>query len=71
VGHGLEPDGHVLCRACRMPLKPEDLNHLLYEEGVSCHHCYGSRTEEDRARYRERHKQVKLAEQRGQKHVGS
>jgi UPF0176 protein len=71
VGHGLEPDGHVLCRACRMPLSPEDLNHVLFEEGVSCHHCYGLRTEEDRARYRERHKQVKLAEQRGQKHVGS
>jgi len=71
VGHGLEPDGHALCRACRMPLKPEDLSHALYEEGVSCHNCHDSRSEEDRARYRERHRQVKLAQQRGQKHVGS
>ena len=71
VGHGLEPDGHVLCRACRMPLGPEDLAHPHYEEGVSCHHCHASRSEEDRARYRERHKQVKLAEARGEKHVGS
>jgi len=71
VGHGLEPDGHVLCRACRMPLAPDDLASPLYEEGVSCHHCHDSRSEEDRARYRERHKQVKLAEQRGRKHVGS
>jgi UPF0176 protein len=71
VGHGLEPDGHVLCRACRMPLKPEDLTSALYEEGVSCHHCHSTRTEEDRARYRERHRQVKLAAARGRKHVGS
>ncbi len=71
VGHGLEPDGHVLCRACRMPLKQEDLAHPHYEEGVACRHCHASRTEEDRARYRERHRQVKLAEARGRKHVGS
>jgi UPF0176 protein len=71
VGHGLEPDGHALCRACRMPLKPEDLSHAHYEEGVSCHNCHDSRTDDDRARYRERHRQVKLAQQRGQKHVGS
>jgi UPF0176 protein len=71
VGHGLEPDGHALCRACRMPLKPEDLSHADYEEGVSCHNCHDSRTDDDRARYRERHRQVKLAQQRGQKHVGS
>jgi UPF0176 protein len=71
VGHGLRPDGHVLCRACRMPLKPEDLAHPVFEEGVSCHHCHDSRTAEDRARYRERHRQVKLAEARGRKHVGS
>jgi len=71
VGHGLEPDGHVLCRACRMPLKPQDLSHPHFEEGVSCHHCHASRTDEDRARYRERHRQVKLAEARGSRHVGS
>jgi UPF0176 protein len=71
VGHGLEPDGHALCRACRMPLKPEHLSHAHYEEGVSCHNCHDSRTDDDRARYRERHRQVKLAQQRGQKHVGS
>ena len=71
VGHGLEPDGHVLCRACRVPLKPEDLASPLYEEGVSCSHCHDTRTEEDRARYRERHRQVKLAEARGARHVGS
>ena len=71
VGHGLEPDGHVLCRACRMPLKPADLASPLYEEGVSCSHCHDTRTAQDRARYRERHRQVKLAQARGGKHVGS
>jgi UPF0176 protein len=42
-----------------------------YEEGVSCSHCYGTRGEEDRLRYRQRQLQIALARQRGLKHIGS
>ena len=70
IGHGLEPGDHVLCRACRKPLSPADLASPHYEEGVSCAYCREQRTEEDRRRYRERHKQVKLAEIQGRKHIG-
>jgi UPF0176 protein len=40
---------------------PEEQASPLYEEGASCPHCYHSRTEEDRVRFRMRHRQM-LAE---------
>lgn len=72
VGHGLAESDVELCRACRRPLTPQDKLSQFFEEGVSCAGCYAERTPEDRARYAERQKQVKLAEKRGaNKHIGS
>ena len=70
VGLGLVPGTHVLCRACRMPISPEEQASDDYVEGVQCPHCAAIRTEEQRRRYAERQKQVTLAECRGQRHVG-
>lgn len=70
VGHGLAPGSHSLCRACRMPLGSEDCESTEYVEGVQCPYCAASRTDEQRQRYAERHKQVALAERRGKRHVG-
>ena len=70
VKHGLEVGEHSLCRACRMPLSEADKARDTYVEGVSCHHCHADRTDEQRARYAERHRQSKLANQRGEAHVG-
>jgi len=71
VTHGLEQGNLQLCRACRRPLSAQDRQHPHFEEGVSCHACYGERSEADRARYRERQLQVQLAEQRGiHPHIG-
>ncbi len=70
VKHGLEVGEHSLCRACRMPLSEADKARDTYVEGVSCHHCHSTRTDEQRARYAERHRQSKLARQRGEAHVG-
>jgi UPF0176 protein len=69
VGHGLSEGEYKLCRACRFPLKAEDTTSQLYEEGVSCPHCYHERTEEDRERFRQRQLQMKLARKRGEKHL--
>jgi UPF0176 protein len=71
VGHGLAPGTHSLCRACRRPLRPGNLAAPLYEEGVSCAACHGERTDDQRASYRERHRQEGLAAARGQAHVGA
>lgn len=59
------------CFACRRPLSAADQQHPDYEIGVCCPHCLGERSESDRAGFRERQKQMTLAEQRGQKHIGA
>jgi Predicted sulfurtransferase len=71
VTHGLQEGEHTLCHACRYPLTAEEIKSPQFEEGVSCPHCYGERTEEDRQRYRERQKQIALAKKRGERHIGN
>jgi UPF0176 protein len=71
VGHGLEPGDYALCRACRHPLTPEEVKSDKYVEGVSCPHCHDARTDEDRARFAERQRQIALAKKRGERHLGS
>ena len=71
VGHGLAPGTHMLCHACRRPMKPADLASPLFEEGVSCPACHGERTEEQREGYRERHRQETIAAARGEAHIGA
>ena len=70
VTHGLEVGEAELCRACRHPLTAAERRSPDYVVGISCPHCLGKRSEADRARYAERHKQVELAERRGRKHIG-
>ena len=70
VGHGLAPGDHGLCRACRRPLDHDDMAHAHYVEGVSCPRCYPERSDEQRARYAERHRQAELARARGEEHIG-
>jgi UPF0176 protein len=65
VVHGLHEGEAELCRGCRMPLTPDDRRSAAYREGISCPHCADTRSEEDRARYAERHRQVQLAARRG------
>ncbi len=71
VGHGLAPGTHALCRACRLPLTPADQASPLFEAGISCPACHGSRSAEQRAGYAERHRQVMLAQGRGEAHIGA
>jgi UPF0176 protein len=71
VGHGLEQGSYALCRACRRPVSEKDRASVLYEAGVSCPACHGERSEEQRAGYRERHRQECLAAARGESHVGA
>jgi UPF0176 protein len=69
VGHGLKEGPHLLCRACRRPLLPEDTKRAEYEHGVSCHQCLDEHSDADRARFRERQKQIELAKARGERHL--
>ncbi|MHA6686394.1 oxygen-dependent tRNA uridine(34) hydroxylase TrhO [Mesorhizobium sp. A556] len=70
VSHGLVEGEAELCRACRFPLTADDRLSPRYEPGVSCPHCYEGRSQDDRARYAERQRQVELAAARGEEHIG-
>ncbi|MDP7093713.1 MAG: rhodanese-related sulfurtransferase [Gammaproteobacteria bacterium] len=70
VDHGLSPGSYTPCHACRMPLSAAELESEHYVAGESCPHCFEQTTEEQRARYREREKQVRLADVRGETHRG-
>ena len=69
VEHGLREGPHLLCHACRRPILPEDRDRPEYEHGVSCHQCIDETSEEDKARFRERQKQIALARARGERHL--
>ena len=71
VGHGLVPGNLSSCGACRRPVTPEGRTDPAYEEGVCCPACKDEYTIEDRARFRERQRQMKLAEARGEPHLGA
>jgi UPF0176 protein len=70
VDHQLEPAGYIQCHACRRPLKPVDTERPEYIRGESCHHCADETSEADRARFRERQRQIDLAQSRGESHLG-
>ncbi|MDH5553478.1 MAG: rhodanese-related sulfurtransferase, partial [Nitrosomonas sp.] len=70
VNHQLEKGSYDQCHACRLPISDEDKLSEFYQQGISCPACFHERTDEDRARYQEREKQVKLAETRGKIHIG-
>jgi UPF0176 protein len=71
VGHGLQPGGFKACGACRRPVTPADEDQPGYEEGVCCPACAGEYSDSDRARFRERHRQMLLAAKRGTQHLGA
>ncbi|PPC80719.1 MAG: hypothetical protein CTY38_10465 [Methylotenera sp.] len=70
VKHNLEVGEYDQCYACRYPLSPAEMQSEKYVAGVSCPHCYDKVSEEKRARLLERQKQVALAKQRGETHIG-
>lgn len=69
VGHGLREGPHELCHGCRRPILPSDRHRPQFELGVSCHLCFDETTDEDKARFRERQKQIKLSRDRGEQHL--
>ena len=71
VDHELAEGSYEQCFACRRPISDEDLQSKDYQQGVSCPHCIDETTEEQRAGFSERQRQVKLADQRNQKHIGA
>jgi len=70
VKHGLEQGSYDQCHACRYPITEDDKLSEHYVVGVSCPHCHDKHTPEQKARYLERQRQVRLAKERGEHHIG-
>lgn len=71
VNHQLQKSDYDQCYGCRLPITEDDKQSEMYEAGVSCPKCFGTHTEAQLSRFREREKQVHLAKQRQQEHVGT
>lgn len=71
VDRDLSEGGYVQCHACRRPLSIDDLESPYYREGVSCPRCIDESDDERRTRLEERRRQVQLAAERGEPHIGA
>ena len=70
VDHDLKPGQYDQCHACRRPITGEDKASEHYIAGVSCPHCIDEYTDEQRERFRQRERQVQIARERGEEHIG-
>ena len=67
--HGLKAGSYLMCSGCRKPISPKDKKSKKYEEGVSCPNCHDNLTDNQKARFRMRQKQINLAKKSGSKHI--
>jgi UPF0176 protein len=70
VGQGLALGSYDQCFACRRPITEADKANPAYEKGISCPACINEYSEEAKARFAERQKQIRLARERGEEHIG-
>lgn len=71
VDHQIQPTGRGQCFGCRWPLEHGDEQSDRYEAGVSCPRCYDLTTDNQKKRFKQRQRQIALANKRGQTHLGS
>lgn len=70
VDYRLQPGQFDQCHACRRPITEFDKASDLYVPGISCPHCHDERNEAQRQRFVHRQRQIRLARQRGERHIG-
>jgi UPF0176 protein len=71
VTEGLKPGDFDQCHGCRHPISLEDKESTKYELGICCPHCYDTIDARKRQRAASRHRQMVLARQRNQQHLGA
>lgn len=70
VNHSLEKGSYDQCHACRRPITEADKQSEHYIAGASCPHCYEQISDEQKTRFLEREKQMRLSRSRGEPHMG-
>lgn len=71
VNHKLEKGIYDQCHGCRYPITEEDKLSPQYMLGVCCPRCYSKLTINQKERFAERQKQIELAKQRNETHIGA
>jgi len=71
VNHQLEKGQYDQCHACRLPITKEEQTSDKFLEGISCPYCFDKHTPDQRQRYQERQRQMQLAQERGEAHIGA
>ncbi|MFI3138150.1 MAG: rhodanese-related sulfurtransferase [Methylococcaceae bacterium] len=71
VNHQLQKGIYDQCNACRLPITEANKASPHYVQGVSCPHCFDKITPDQKTRFMEREKQMALAKQRGEAHMGA
>tara|TARA_R110001583_G_scaffold7448_3_gene36869 strand:- start:5290 stop:6222 length:933 start_codon:yes stop_codon:yes gene_type:complete len=70
VNHRLQKGLYDQCHGCRRPITEQEKSTANYVKGVSCHRCYDTKSDAQKQRFSERQKQMELASQRGETHLG-
>lgn len=71
VDQSLAPGAYVQCHGCRRALSDADMALPEYEPGICCAKCIDQLTPTQIGQFRERKRQVALAEARGTPHIGA
>jgi UPF0176 protein len=71
VNHQLEKGMYDQCFGCRHPITAADKLSPYYLKGVCCPGCFDTLTEDKRARFGERQKQIELSANRNETHIGA
>jgi UPF0176 protein len=71
VDQDLEKGHYDQCHGCRRPITEQDKLSPHYERGVCCPACYSSLSDDQKARFAERQKQIDLAAARNEMHIGA
>ncbi|MDO3382978.1 oxygen-dependent tRNA uridine(34) hydroxylase TrhO [Gilvimarinus algae] len=71
VNHDLEKGSYDQCYGCRHPITEQQKQSPLYLKGVCCPLCYDKLTDEQKTRFAERQKQIELARERNESHIGA
>lgn len=71
VDHKLQKGQYDQCYGCRHPITEQDKLSDKYQKGICCPLCYDRLTDDQRARFSERQKQIELAALRGEGHIGA
>ena len=71
VDHQLRKGHYDQCYGCRHPITEQDKAADSYQKGVCCPYCFDTLSAKQKSLFRERQKQIELAEQRGEVHVGA